>query len=422
MSLPQSKEINDLYTFGQTLVDTGKAEMCLTVLPASDLFWQHPKLIDAAGLAAENLGKYELAKEYYYKAIELFPSYPPPYVYAMRINEVLWDYTESEKMLYAGLAVAPADPFLLYAQAEYLLRNRDYEKGWNCWEFRTVRRKLVESNKNLPVWEGDDLNGRTLLLAGEQGIGDHIMFARYLKPLREKGNVVMYLQTRPSNSDPLFIRTPRVMDAMLQSVSPIPVFSSPEQLATVEKVDCWAGIGSLPLLLGDYIPKPMVYMKADPTMVARYSSYFTDKNFRVGLCWRGNPSNSRDAQRSIPFKTLKPLLDVPGVTFYSLQKGEHESGLVNLTSVHDDFYEVAATVENLDLVITVDTAVGHLAGAMGKPVWIMIGLNSDWRWNMRGTPKSSWYTSDMLFWQNERGNWNELIGRVKTKLYETVGN
>jgi tetratricopeptide (TPR) repeat protein len=406
MSLPHNKEIDDLFKFGQKLVDTGKAEMCLTILPASDLFWQHPKLIDAAGLAAEKLGQYELAKDYYYKAIKLFPSYPPPYVYAMRINEILWEYQESERVLYVGLGYAPNDPFLLAAEGEYLLRNREYEKGWKSWEYRMVRRNLCEKNKDLPVWNGDDLNGRTLLVAGEQGIGDHIMFARYLKPLSEKGNVVVYLQI------------PTKMDALLQSISTIPVYSKPEQLATVDKVDCWATIGSLPLLLNDYIPTPMVYIEADPIKEARYSSYFNDKNFRVGLCWRGNSRNSRDAQRSIPFKILKPLLDVPGVAFYSLQKDDHESGLQNITG--NDFDSTAAMIANLDLVITVDTAVGHVAGAMGKPVWIMIGLNSDWRWGVRDTLKSTWYTSDILFWQNERGNWNELIGRVKAKLYETV--
>ena len=412
MALPQKKEIDDLYKFGQRLVDTGQAELCLTVLPASGLFLQHPKLINAAGLAAENLGKHELAKEYYYKAIELFPSYPPPYVYAMRINEVLWEYEESERILQEGLRLNPTDPFLLYAKAEYLLRNRQYEEGWKCWEYRTVRRKLIERNTELPVWDGSDLNGRTLLLAGEQGIGDHIMFARYLKPLSEKGNVVMYLQSRPGS--PGFIPSPRIMDTLLQSASSIPVYSTPQQLATVDKVDCWAAIGSLPLLLNDYVPKPMVYLQADPEKVARFASYFTDNNFRVGLCWRGNPNNSRDQQRSMTFKLMKPLLDTPGVTFYSLQKDDQESKLVNLTT--GDFYDTAATIANLDLIITVDTAVAHLAGAMGKPVWILIGLNSDWRWNMRGNEHSSWYTSDTLIWQNERGNWKEVIERVKMKL------
>ena len=403
MSLPHNKEIDNLYLFGQKLIDTGKAEMCLAIIPASDLFWQHPKLIDVAGSAAETLGQYDLAKYYYYKAIELFPSYPPPYVYAMRINEILWDYQESERVLYVGLGHNPNDPFLLSAEGEYLLRNRNYEKRWKCYEYRMVRRKLVENNKDLPVWDGNDLNGQTLLLAGEQGVGDHIMFARYLKLLSEKGNVVMYVQT------------PNVMDAILQAMSPFPVYSKPEQLAMVDKVDCWAAIGSLPMLLNQPIPVPTVYMQPDPAKVIRYSSYFND-NFRVGLCWRGNPNNTRDAQRSMSFKMLNPLFDVSNVSFYSLQKDDKESGLINFAE--HDFIDTAAAIANLDLIITVDTAVGHLAGAMGKSVWIMIGLNSDWRWNMRGTPKSSWYTSDTLFWQNERGNWSELIERVKVKLYD----
>ena len=408
-TLPRSKEIDDLYKFGQKLVESGQAELCLDILPASELFLTHPKLIDAAGLAAENLGKYDLAKSYYYHAIALFPDYPPPYLYAVRINDVLWEYVESERVLDEALRRFPTDPYILSAKGEYLLRHRKYEEGWRCLDSRAIRRNLAEKNKDLPIWEGDALNGRTLLLAGEQGIGDHIMFARYMKPLGEYGNVVCYLQI------------PRVMDTLLQSVAPFPVFSSSEQLMTVDQVDCWTSIGSLPLLLGQYEPKPMTYIYPDPEKIARHSIYFSgDDNYRVGLCWQGNPKNSRDSQRSFPLETFRPLMSVPGCSFYSLQRDDTTSGMKNL--VGGDFYDSAAMIAHLDLVITVDTAVAHLAGAMGKPVWILIGLNNDWRWGMRGESNhSSWYKSDTLFWQKERGNWALVVKEVREKLSETVG-
>jgi tetratricopeptide (TPR) repeat protein len=410
-NLPQSKEINDLYKHAQNLVDTGRAELCLEILPSNNLFLTHPKLIDAAGLAAEYLGRYELAKTYYYQAIELFPNYPPPYLYAVRINDVLWNYAESERVLDESLRRFPTDPFLLSAKGEYLLRHRQYEDGWKYMEYRAIRRNLMERNKDLPLWDGSPLNGRTLLLAGEQGAGDHIMFARYLQPLGAVGNVVCYLQI------------PHVLDRLLQSVSPFPIYSTSEQLATVEKVDCWTSIGSLPLVLNQPIPTRMTYIKPDPNRVNEYRQYFSDAydGIRVGLCWQGNPKNTRDTQRSFPETTFKPLMNIPGYKFFSLQKGNVTSGLPNLANIAEDFYDTAAMIKHLDLVITVDTAVAHLAGAMGKPVWILIGLNNDWRWGMRGeSAQSVWYKNDMLFWQKEPGDWSLVIEEVRKKLYDVT--
>lgn len=411
--MKSSEEIDKLYAFAQKLCESGKSDMCLAIIPAHELFLTHPKLIDAAGHAAERLGKYELARDYYSQAREMFPNYPPPYLYGINVSHILWNDEESKIILDDALRRFPEDPFIVTANAEYLLRNGLYVEGWKCWDSRALIRDLRKKNADIPVWDGSPLEGRTLLLAGEQGVGDHIMFARYLKPLSTQGNVVCYLQIKG------------VMDRLLGSISSIPVYSKAQDLAKVDQIDCWTSIGSLPDLLNLPVPQGEVYIHPDATMVERTIRHFdfTDE-YRVGLCWKGNPKNKHDHQRSVPFDVFAPLLDTPGCSFYSLQKDDRESGLVNLCN--GDFYDTAAMIQNLDLVITVDTAVAHLAGAMGKEVWIMIGINHDWRWGTRGTPFSHWYQNDVLFWQESWNDWQTVIKRVKDRLvfrrkYETVG-
>ena len=348
----------------------------------------------------------------------------------MRNHYINENEPELVKTLNEALIVAPDNSFLLNFKAEILLRHKQYAEGWKLWEHRETRQNLINSNKEISLWDGSNLNGRTLLVAGEQGIGDHIMYARWLPALsKQNGNIALYLQL------------PYILDRLMNSVSSIPAssnFSSfkfpaifpndvPQQKLT--HIDCWIPLASLPLMLGQYEPTPLrpnplmlgqyeptpePYIQAVPEDIQKFRQYTDTDLFKVGLCWQGNPTHPFDAFRSIPFDKLKILTNDNRCVFYSLQKGDSQ-GLVNLCDYTSDMADVAAAIANLDMVITVDTAIAHLAGAMGKNVWIMLSKPFDWRW---GTPEnpSNWYGSAEYFWQKTKWHtpdaWNGIIDDV----------
>ena len=305
-----------------------------------------------------------------------------------------------------ALALSPNDPFLLNFKAEYLLRHKHFAEGWKLWENRETRTKLINSNKELPLWDGSDLNGRTLLVAGEQGVGDHIMYARWLPTLAKQNGIVV-----------LFIQLPFILDRLMGSISSIPAssnftdFTFPEQFPNdvpprkLDHIDCWIPLSSLPLVLGQYEPSPEPYIKAAPEDIKKFRLQYFDNDadygyFKVGLCWQGNPTHPFDKFRSIPFRKTEILNIDARCRFYSLQKGEHNE-LVNLCDHTQDMADVAAVIANLDLVITVDTSIAHLAGAMGKPVWILLSKPFDWRWGTLENP-TVWYDSARYFWQTSK--------------------
>ena len=289
-----------------------------------------------------------------------------------------------------------------YLLSDYLLKNRYWKEGWAMWEYRPNFMNLKRANKECPVWDGSPLNGRTLLVAGEHGIGDQIMFAQFLPQLsKQNGKVVCYLEM------------PQILDRLLSSVSPIPVISDPFLLNEYDNIDCWTAIGSLPFNLS-VEPSPEPYINI-PT-----HRFMPLDRLQVGLCWKGNPRNERDRWRSFDFDVMHPLIDVP-CDFFSLQKDDTTSLLPNMCNYTKDFMDVAEMVANLDLVITVDTSIAHLAGAMGKPVWVLLpipaGQACDWRWGTSDQRTCEWYGSAKLFWQKTPGDWKEVIERVRKELY-----
>lgn len=291
-----------------------------------------------------------------------------------------------------------------YLLSDILLKNRRYKDGWAMWQYRPNFLDLQKANKDCPVWDGSPLNGRTLLVAGEHGIGDQIMFSRYLKPLSEQdGNVICYLEM------------PVLLDGLLSKVSKIPVISDPKLLNEVENIDCWTALGSLPYNLGLEAPSPESYIN-----LKTYSLMASSKR-KVGLCWKGNPNNQRDQWRSFEFDVMRSLLNVPCYEFYSLQKDEEVEDVMNLCKYTQNFLDLAVMITGLDLIITVDTSIAHLAGAMGKDVWILLpipaGQACDWRWG-NGGEKSEWYGSARLFWQTEPGDWRGVIKDVESALWE----
>jgi len=303
---------------------------------------------------------------------------------------------------------------IAYAQA--LLRAGRLEEGWNHLEFRFLNDAFLPRRQNFgrPVWSGQDLKGKTVLLLAEQGLGDLIQFIRYAPRLKALGAYVM-------------LRVPDGIEAFAQGFPGVDRVL--ERGTTRTEFDYYLYVMSLPRAFGtgiDSIPFDAPYVQPDPARAAQWSSRIgSDTAFKVGLVWAGNPRHVGDRHRSIPLATLAPLGNLQALRFYALQKGSREEEAAapppgftvqNLGPELRDFGETAAAISQLDLVLSVDTSVAHLAGAMGKPVWLMLPKAADWRW-LEHREESPWYPTMRLFRQRVQGEWSEVVERVGATLH-----
>jgi tetratricopeptide (TPR) repeat protein len=290
-------------------------------------------------------------------------------------------------------------------------------EGWNHYEFRWFQDLLLPLRANFeqPVWSGQDLEGKTILVRAEQGIGDIIQFIRYAPRLKALGAFVV-LQNRPGMDE--IAGAFDGVDRVLAENEPLPEF------------DYYIHIMSLPRVFGtdiDSVPAEVPYLRVDPIRVERWTKRLSDGcGLKVGIVWAGRPAHVRDPYRSIPLQSLLPIRDVEDVQLYSLQKGAGatqlqplggDAKIVDLQEQLTDFAETAAAISLLDLVISVDTSVAHLAGALGKPVWILLPHPAEWRW-LEGREDTPWYPSARLFRQRKAGDWDDVVERVKAKLQE----
>ena len=297
-----------------------------------------------------------------------------------------------------------------------LLRQGKFKEGWQEYEWRWRHQAAgLRARNDGPRWDGAPRPGQTLLVHPEQGVGDTIQFTRYLALARERVGTVL-LECPPALM-PL-LSTCGSIDRLVASGDPFPPH------------DVQAPLLSLPGLLQPSRPlaldKP--YLAADPQRVSAWRKELEGyPGRRVGIAWQGNPRHRWDRQRSFPLRHFLELSRLPGVQLFSLQKDhgaeqladfEARQRVVDLGSRLDKdggMSDVAAAIEVLDLVITCDSALAHLAGALGKPVWVALGANTDWRWMMDRTD-SPWYPSMRLFRQRQRGDWDELFARVTQEL------
>jgi hypothetical protein len=255
------------------------------------------------------------------------------------------------------------------------------------------------------------LSGKTILLYAEQGVGDCLQFARYAPLVARRGARVLLAVHRE-----LKALLSNLADAVFAEGEPLPPF------------DLRCPLLSLPLAFGTTlatIPDNVPYVHADAEQVARWQTRLGPSgSLRVGLAWSGNPAHKNDYRRSLAFDCLAPVLALPDVQFVSLQKKVRpadaerlrRSPLIDLAAELNDFADTAAVVASLDLVIAVDTAVAHLAGAMGKPTWVLLPFSPDWRW-LLDRDNSPWYPTARLFRQPRIGDWASVIARVAEELW-----
>jgi len=287
-----------------------------------------------------------------------------------------------------------------------------FEEGWPEYEWRRRCREFPPSPFPQPWWDGSDLSGKTILLSAEQGLGDTLQFIRYVPLVKQRGARVIVGCPPPLLR---LLETSAGIDHLAGSRAGLPPF------------DVQASLLSLPGIFGTSlatIPAAVPYLRADAASAERWRQELSPvRGFKVAIAWHGNPTN-KDRQRAAPLAQFAPLARLEGVRLLSLQKGDGAEQLpalagrlaiLDLASCIDDFRDTAAVLANVDLVITVDTALAHLAGALGVPVWVALRWAADWRW-LRHREDSPWYSTMRLFRQPEPGNWEAVFERMAAEL------
>ena len=309
-------------------------------------------------------------------------------------------------------AIAPDHAEAQINRALLLLLSGDFANGWPAYEWRRKLPSWAVRGFAQGEWSGEDIAGQRLLLHAEQGFGDTIQFARYAALAAGRG-IDVVLEVQPALA-PL-LGGLFGLDVVAAGRDPLPAF------------DRHCPLLSLPRLFAttpETIPSGAPYIVAPADRIAAWTPSLPGEGLRVGLAWSGHPDNVRDHERSIPFARLAPLTAISGARFVSLQKDIratdaddfHSCGdVIDLGGALRDFADTAAIIAELDLVITVDTAVAHLAGAMGKPVWVLLPRVPDFRWLLdRAT--SPWYPSARLFRKGQTDTWDDVIAEVANEL------
>jgi tetratricopeptide (TPR) repeat protein len=362
------------------------------------------------------LGRLEEAEAVLTQALEIRPGMKEGYVNLANVLIAKCNHHGALRCIDALLALDPECASGHFLRGLALLVEGNLIDGWKeyDWRWKTQEYRLRTTNSSIPEWRGEALAGRTLLVHVEQGIGDTLQFVRYI-PMIEKDGGHVILEVQPP-LERLLTGIPN-MDSLLIKGAPWPNVELRVPLLNIP------GVFQTTL---ETIPAAVPYLYADPNIVPSWQAkaFSLGSGFKVGLVWAGNPDHANDHNRSMLLSELAPLADVAGVTWISLQKGPAADqigngspfpALIDWTADLNDYADSAALIEQLNLVISVDTSVVHLAGGMNRPVWAMIPYAPDWRW-LLDRSDSPWYPSMRLFRQRERGNWDQVVTEVAQAL------
>lgn len=329
-----------------------------------------------------------------------------------RIDDAIAEYQ-------IAIQIAPENPTAHHNLSLALLLAGRMEEGWPQYEWRRKVRQLAPAQFNLPqpIWDGSDLGGRRILLHAEQGLGDSIHFSRYIPLVAQRGGKVT-LACQPELTR-LLSPLPGIVELITHG-QPLPEFDEHCPLPSLP--------GRFKTTLAT-IPALVPYLRADTELSGRFKSALEtavpEKRWKIGIAWSGRSSHHNDHNRSVRLEAFTTILErFPNAAFISLQQGAGAAEIATLperirpidfSADISDFADTAALIDNLDLIITVDTAVAHLAGAMGKTVWVLIPMNPDWRWMLERTD-SPWYPTMRLFRQQTFQSWEKPIQRMADAL------
>lgn len=370
---------------------------------AAELLPQHPTALNNIGNQLFTLLAFDSAAMCYVWATKADPTFTNAwnnlgntYLQLLKLDDAICAYEQVIK-----IDPTHADARNGYAQA--LLMNGNFDHGWAAYEARFYKpdnpsRRTYKSKE----WTGQNLQGKSILLYAEQGIGDTIQFMRFAHPLKDMGARIL-IECQKNICELLMAHT--IFDQAIPLNGPSP------------PTDYHAPLMSLPYLLrltdtADLKSTP--YIEIDPLQKQKF------EKLRIGLVWAGNPNHVNDGNRSIPLVEFNPLFDRSDIDVVSLQFGPARSQIQHTTLLDDigkdlSFVDWAQAIASLDLLITADTASAHLAGAMGCPCWVLLPFVPDWRWMLHKN-STHWYSSLRLFRQKNRGDWGSVIHDVSLAL------
>jgi tetratricopeptide (TPR) repeat protein len=381
--------------------------------PAYALGWNN------LGRALEDLGRVEEALKCCDKAIELAPALVAAHYNRGNILKGAKHLAESIQSFDRAIELAPNFAPAHRNKMTTTLLMGDFDEGWRLYERRNAGMSVPP--QAVAIWTGEErLEGKTLLIAAEQGLGDTIQFCRYARLAAARGARV----------------TLAVQDALVSLLKCLePEISVTGVNAVASGFDYYIPLLSMPQAFrtrSDNIPSSVPYIRADADRVRQWKARLGTNGFKIGICWQGAPGGEVDVGRSFPVKLFEPLGAAPGVRLISLQKNAGAEQLRDLPAGMkvesfgdtldqgpDAFVDTAAIMENLDLVITSDTAIAHLSGALGRSVWVALNHVPDWRW-LLDRSDSPWYPTMRLFRQTARGDWPGVFDAMKTCLLELL--
>ncbi len=375
---------------------------------------------DNLGSALQESGRLDEATACYRKAITLNPDYANAHC---NLGSALQEFSKIDEAINSYDRAISLNPDMAIAHKNKsitLLLTENFKEGWleYEWRLRTKAHSLRDLHK--PKWDGSPLNGKSILVHAEQGFGDTIQFVRYLPMVKAQGGHVIFECHKH-----LFrlLKDCAGIDKIIENTS--------NRVPTVQ-FDVHIPLLSLPGVFGttmDSIPSDVPYITVDTGLLKQWHMRFEhDAGFKIGIVWAGNPAFKNYHNRSCSLADFTELAEIPGLSFYSLQKGfasveinkpPEDMKIINLENELDDFADTAALMKNLDLIISTDTATVHLAGAIGKPIWTLLHSAPDWRWFLNRSD-SPWYPSMRLFRQSKLNNWAGVFEQVKKELLYTL--
>ncbi len=390
-------------TLGHALSDRGDPDAAIEAYrEALRLQADLPDLHNNLGTALRQANRLDEAEHELANA----PPDPGALVNLSSVQKERGAFDRAEATLRRALAIAPADPILQYNWSLLMLLLNRPAEAWAGWEQRFRAGAVPLPPHAQPQWIGDSLGQRSLLVHAEQGLGDTIQFCRYLPAIA--GSVAF-------EAPPKLIRL-LLSNPAMPAATPIPP----------ERFDVVAPLLSLPARMRERPASPP-YLFAEVDRAGTWQAYLGRTGFRIGINWQGFSGRHEDKGRSIPLTAFRPLSAIPGIRLISLQTGEGAvqidtagfvvETLLGLDDGPDAFIDTAAVMQCLDLVVTSDTSVAHLAGALGYPVWVALRAVPDWRW-LIDRPDSPWYPSMRLFRQNRDGDWTAVFVAIANALME----
>jgi len=406
----------------ERLGDTQQAE--IYYLSALELLPENVQLMLNLGAMYLNQRRLSDAENLLRHALMLAPQVASAWVNWGALQACLQQDEQAESSYRRALQIEPENAKAKFNLSYILLRQGRMEEAWPYYEAREQIQHLTRFFIS-PRWQGETLRGKSIVVGFEAGHGDMIQFCRYAPLLKQGGAKHVAVVCHPG------------LKRLFQSLVDVDEIFSFQDDVSASAWDYWVPMMSLPLHFHttlNTIPVHIPYLVAEPALIEQWRPIIAraGEGLRIGIVWQGNSRFESDSERSLAsLATFVPLATVPGILLISLQKGaaemqaDHPPAGMSVLAVHhfiQDFADTAAAIAHLDLVITVDTAVAHLAGSMGKPCWLLLRYyRADWRW-LTARTDTPWYPSMRLFRQTNNEDWNEVIAAVCIALHQFVSD